>query len=319
MSTAKVNSTALVRDAMNAVREFDKAILAHSTWIKLLHRGLICGAAVEPGDMREDAHRHCEFGAWFYSERLDKYRSDPAFTRIEVVHTAMHGAARAMLAQHEADQSIGVQVYDHFMDLVIQFKQDARNFQYSLISQVCTIDHLTGAWNRHAMAMKLTEEFERTQRTGQPCALSMMDLDYFKRVNDAYGHPVGDEALRAVTGLVSGELRRNDSLCRYGGEEFLLLLPNTDLQSAGILLNRIREKMETTPLELPAGPTLRITASFGVACLTRDAAPEAVLEQADHALLTAKAEGRNRVCLWEMGVGEGIPGPGPLKSGPGIP
>ena len=309
----KADSTAQTREALNTVHEFDKAIFAHAIWLRNLHQALICGTAADSNTLLADAHRHCEFGQWFYGESLDKYRADPAVDRIRAVHKAMHGAARTMLAHRDADRVVSAEDYGRFMDLVIQFKQDIRNYQYGLISQVCTVDHLTGAWNRHAMSLKLSEEYERTQRTGQPCALCMMDLDFFKRVNDEFGHRVGDEALRAVTSLVNGELRRNDSLCRFGGEEFLILLPNTSLEEAGNLLNRIRQKLEATPLELPGGHVLNLTASFGVASLLRDATPEDVVEQADHALLAAKAQGRNRVCIWEVGP-EMEDGPGGASS-----
>ena len=299
---AKVDKPALTRDALNAVREFDRAILNHTTWLKQLHAGLICNTPVNAKNLLEDAHHRCNFGQWFYGHDMERFRADPACERIRKVHKTMHAAARDMLTHHGVERQVRVEEYERFMDLAIQFKQDVRNFQFFLISQVCTVDHLTGAWNRHAMAMKLTEEYERTLRTSQPCALCMMDLDYFKRVNDEFGHTVGDEALRAVTSLVNTELRSNDSLCRYGGEEFLILMPNTDLENAAILLNRIREKLETMPLVLPSGQNIQITASFGVASMVRSEVPEDVMEQADHALLAAKAQGRNKVCLWDVGA-----------------
>ncbi len=305
MSSTKADKTALTRDALTAVREFDKAILNHTSWLKQVHTGLICNTPADEFNLREDAHHQCDFGQWFYGSAMEKFRGEPAWERIREGHRAMHAAVRNMLIHHRDVQQIRVEEYEHFMDLAIQFKQDVRNYQFLLISQVCTVDHLTGAWNRHAMAMKLTEEYERTLRTAQPCSLCMMDLDHFKRVNDEYGHKVGDEALQAVTSLVSSELRSNDSLCRYGGEEFLILLPNTTLAQAEILLNRIRSKMEQMPVASLSGQNIHITASFGVASMVRFESPEDVLEQADHALLAAKAQGRNQVCLWDIGVEPG--------------
>jgi len=302
MSAAKADKTAQTRDALTAVREFDRAILAHTTWLKQLHTGLICGTPPDPSNLRTDAHHHCVFGKWFYSESMTKYRSDLAYERIRRMHKSMHDAARKMLSNHEMSQAVRSEDYERFMDLAIQFKQDVRNLQYHLISQVCTVDHLTGAWNRHAMAMKLGEEYERAQRTGLPCAICMMDLDHFKRVNDEFGHKAGDEALQAVTSLVNSELRSYDSLCRFGGEEFLILMPDADLGQAEILLNRIRERLAATPVVLTTGQTLWITASFGAASLFHHLSPEDALENADHALFAAKAQGRNKVCLWDMGT-----------------
>jgi len=188
------------------------------------------------------------------------------------------------------------------MDLAFQFKQDVRVYQYALINQVCTVDHLTGAWNRHAMAMKLAEESERTQRSGQACALCMIDIDHFKRINDQHGHKVGDEVLQAFTSIISIELRKYDSLFRYGGEEFLMLLPNTSLDNAALLLNRIREKLAATPITSSKGQVINLTASFGVAQFIGHEAIEDILEYADHALLAAKANGRNNVCAWEVPI-----------------
>lgn len=266
-----------------------------------MHASLICKTPHNAQNTLSDAHRHCEFGQWFYGPSMDKFRADPACQRIHEVHKDMHDAARVMLGNHDAEQHVQLHDYERFMDLAIQFKQDVRNYQFQLISQVCTVDQLTGAWNRYAMAMKLTEEMERTQRGGQPCALCMMDLDHFKQVNDTHGHHAGDEVLQAVVGVVREELRSYDSVCRFGGEEFLILLPNTDLAQAEALLNRLREKLMATPVRLPSGQSLTLTASFGVALLMRDVVLEEVLEQSDHALLAAKAQGRNRVCIWDVG------------------
>lgn len=128
----------------------------------------------------------------------------------------------------------------------------------------------------------------------------MMDIDHFKRVNDQFGHKVGDEVLQAFTSIVSTELRRYDSLFRYGGEEFLMLLPNTTLDNAALLLNRIRETLAGTDIQVGNGQTIRLTASFGVAHLVCKETVEDALEHADHALLAAKAGGRNQVCVWDM-------------------
>ena len=301
MSAVKTENPGRTRDVLRAVHEFDKAILNHTLWLKKLHANLICGTPVTPANLLEDAHHHCEFGQWFYGQSLEKFRPDPACDRIRMTHKAMHDAARNMVFNRDAEQRIRPEDYDDFMDLAIQFKQEVRGFQFSLISRICSVDLLTGTWNRQAMHVKLAEEAERTHRSGQPCAMCMMDLDHFRRINEEFGHAAGDEILQYVTDLVSAELRAEDSLFRYGGEVFLLLLPNSTLRESTRLLNRIREKLAATPLRLPSGDIVRLTASFGVASLVPDEPPEDALEQVDHALLAAKAQGRNRVCVWDMG------------------
>lgn len=288
------------RNTLSAIRELDIAIAHHINWLKRLHTTLITNQTPAPEDLADHAHRLCEFGRWYYGEALAYHQEDAAFADIEMVHHAMHDAARLLLSHRNQEKPIDAAEYERFMDLAIQFKQEVRVFQYALINRVCTVDHLTGAWNRHAMAMKLAEESERTQRSGQCCALCMMDIDYFKRVNDQYGHKVGDEVLQAFTSIITTELRKYDTLFRYGGEEFLMLLPNTTLENAATLLNRIRETLAATPICTESGITLSLTASFGVAQLACNEAIEDALEHADHALLAAKAEGRNKVCVWEV-------------------
>ncbi|MBU1665335.1 MAG: diguanylate cyclase [Gammaproteobacteria bacterium] len=290
------------RNTLAAIRELDIAIANHINWLRRLHAALITDTPCPASDLRVDAHHRCEFGVWYYGDGMAQHVGEAGFAEIEKTHHDMHDAARLLLTHRVSGAPINIEEYEHFMDLAIQFKQDVRVYQYALINQVCTVDHLTGAWNRHAMAMKLTEESERTQRSGQVCALCMMDIDHFKRVNDEHGHKVGDEVLQAFTSIVSIELRRYDTLFRYGGEEFLMLLPNTNLENAALLLNRIRETLAATPITSSSGQVVNLTASFGVSQLASHEAIEDALEHADHALLAAKANGRNRVCTWDVPV-----------------
>ena len=288
------------RNTLAAIRELDIAIANHINWLRRIHAALITNTPCPAEDMRVDAHHLCEFGLWYYGEGMEQHQNEAEYAAIEKVHHAMHEAARQLLSHRIAGAPIDIAEYELFMDLAFQFKQDVRVYQYSLINQICTVDHLTGAWNRHAMAMKLAEESERTQRSGQCCALCMLDIDYFKRVNDQHGHQVGDEVLQAFTSIVSLELRKYDSLFRYGGEEFLMLLPNTTLDNAALLLNRIRDTLASTPITCHNGTEIKLTASFGVAQLACHEPIEDALEHADHALLAAKANGRNQVCVWEV-------------------
>ncbi len=290
------------RNTLAAIRELDVSIANHISWLRQLHAALITDTPCPANDLREDAHQHCEFGQWYYGEGMAQHQGEAGYGEIEATHRDMHNAARLLLGHRVSGAPINIAEYEQFMDLAFQFKQDVRVYQYNLINQVCTIDHLTGAWNRHAMAMKLAEESERTQRSGQACALCMIDIDHFKRINDQYGHKVGDEVLQAFTSTISRDLRKYDSLFRYGGEEFLMLLPNTSLDNAALLLNRIREKLAATPITSSKGQVVHLTASFGVAQLVGHEAIEDILEYADHALLAAKAKGRNRVCVWEIPV-----------------
>jgi len=302
MQANQSDKSLYTRNTLAAIRELDIALAHHINWLRQIHTTLITDVPCPPADLRLDAHHHCEFGQWYYGEGMAHHQHEAGFAEIEQSHQSMHDAGRLLLSHRVTGAPINLAEYELFMDLAIGFKQEVRTFQYSLINQVCTVDHLTGAWNRHAMVMKLAEESERTQRSGQCCALCMMDIDHFKRVNDQYGHKVGDEVLQAFTSIVSIELRKYDSLFRYGGEEFLMLLPSTTLDNAALLLNRIRETLAAKPITASGGQVIHLTASFGVAQLACHEPIEDALEHADHALLAAKANGRNKVCVWEMPV-----------------
>ncbi len=156
-------------------------------------------------------------------------------------------------------------------------------------------DSLTGTSNRRHFVEAAEQELARARRYGHPSSLLMLDIDHFKSINDTHGHAVGDEALRTFTAACRALLRESDLLGRTGGEEFAILLPETDVAGARMVAERIRRC--TAELLVPARTeTVRFTVSIGVACCaagTRDV--DAMLSSADEALYRAKAAGRNRV------------------------
>lgn len=157
-------------------------------------------------------------------------------------------------------------------------------------------DPLTGLFNFRYLMEALEDEMERTRRTGVPFSLIMGDLDWFKQVNDTYGHEAGNQALAHAARVWRRLLRRIDLLCRYGGEEFVVLLPGTRLGQAAVAAERLREGLEGHPAEV-GDDRIRLSASFGVDCFygTESLTGRGFLDRADQWLLKAKAEGRNRV------------------------
>ena len=133
------------------------------------------------------------------------------------------------------------------------------------------------------------------QRTHQPCSLGLMDVDYFKQINDEHGHAVGDEVLKSLCGTVQGLLRETDIFARLGGEEFGVLLPNTNLDGATILAERLRSSVAKTRFSLNKGE-LNYTVSIGVAMQRpTDGSFEDCLKRADRAMYKAKEKGRNKI------------------------
>ncbi len=168
------------------------------------------------------------------------------------------------------------------------------------LEQLATTDPLTGIANRRKMTEHIGKELERVRRLRHPLALLMVDIDHFKRINDTYGHEAGDRALVAVAGMLSASLRAVDTVGRFGSEEFVLLMPETDLETAGLAAERLREAASQLVVEVDGGLTIALTISVGVAASRPQHAPDtasSLLVRADRALYQAKAEGRDRVVL----------------------
>jgi diguanylate cyclase (GGDEF)-like protein len=155
-------------------------------------------------------------------------------------------------------------------------------------------DGLTGLMNRRALDEALADEEHRAQRLEAPFAVLMVDADHFKSINDCFGHAAGDRALQHLAALMAAQMRDIDRLGRYGGEEFLVLLPGTDLPQAEVVAGRLRERVEAVPLMWQQAP-LKLTVSIGIAAWAgADDALASVLARADAALYSAKRAGRNR-------------------------
>ncbi|HEV7602001.1 MAG TPA: GGDEF domain-containing protein [Bradyrhizobium sp.] len=165
---------------------------------------------------------------------------------------------------------------------------------YRRIEELAELDELTGSFNRRCIMRMLEDEIARAHRSKTPFSVALIDLDWFKRINDAYGHPTGDEVLRTFAITVFANIRSIDRFGRYGGEEFLLILPDTPHDVAARILDRQREIV--AELDWSAFSSgLRVTISAGVATLAPNEAPDALLARADNALYAAKARGRNRI------------------------
>jgi diguanylate cyclase len=162
------------------------------------------------------------------------------------------------------------------------------------IEQYAELDELTGAMNRRTIMGTLDDEMMRAQRSGRPCSIALIDLDHFKRINDFYGHPIGDEVLRTFAITVFANIRVVDKLGRYGGEEFLIVLPETSADAASHLLNRLRQLIETVDWSAIT-PNCPVTISAGIAEIRGDDSADSVLIRCDRALYRAKDAGRNCV------------------------
>lgn len=166
-----------------------------------------------------------------------------------------------------------------------------------MLAQRAHLDGLTGLWNRSHLDVRLRECVDAARRHNRPLSLVMVDVDHFKRLNDNYGHPFGDRVLQEVAHMLEEIARSEDIVCRYGGEEFAIILSETDQQEAAAVAERFRTRLDGHIW--PQHEDLRVTASFGVSSLSLVAikSPEGLLNSTDTALYEAKRTGRDHVVI----------------------
>jgi len=170
--------------------------------------------------------------------------------------------------------------------------------------RLAVTDGLTDLFNHREFQRRLEDEVKRCARYARCCSLLMIDIDHFKHFNDTYGHPVGDQVLRRVAGILQENTREMDAPARYGGEEFVVILPETEGEYAAVAAERIRKAIAGTPFCQSEGREgLAITVSVGVAAYPEDAATrEELISHSDRALYIAKRSGRNRICRYEKSM-----------------
>ncbi len=164
------------------------------------------------------------------------------------------------------------------------------------LKQMALTDPLTGLSNRRSIEPQLEGEVSRARRHRVPLSILLADLDHFKKVNDSHGHSVGDEVLREIARRIEATLRREDRAARWGGEEFLILLPETNMAQARIVAEKIRHAIDEAPITCDK-VRIGMTISLGIADWHEDASTDELIQRADLALYQAKSEGRNRVCV----------------------
>ena len=216
------------------------------------------------------------------------------------VNKRLDGVGQAFESFREQEERIGQESAAGARALaerVIELQQKTRDAEAMIEEQrrLANTDTLTRLPNREAWANRLQQEFERWQRYRRPLALAVCDIDRFKNVNDRFGHAVGDAVLRAVGDCVSSQIRKTDFVARFGGEEFVFLLPETTPEQAKGAMEKVREAVASLNIDAGGRRDIKITASFGVAGFADDDEADRVFTRADSALYQAKSAGRDRV------------------------
>lgn len=187
-------------------------------------------------------------------------------------------------------------VFRQLLVKIRRFDIVVSRFDQGITSSLTNVDELTGLLNRVAMEQDIEREQAQAQRTGKPLSIAMLDADHFKAVNDDYGHNFGDQVLEVLADRFEENIRPRDRAYRYGGEEFIILLPETSTSQAGEVMERLRQKTAATRIESTEASLMQ-TVSIGVSQLASDENYEAAIERADKALYKAKESGRNQVII----------------------
>ena len=274
--------------------ELDHVIDLHNKWYKNLLRVLICRVPPDQPDLRGDAHLQCAFGKWLKSHTATSLIENQELVSIQDVHEKVHNDARNFLRLILDGEVVPVNEWDYFESNREKMRQKILTARHGFAEIAKNRDPLTEIQTRAGLLTELRKQHDLLLRGKQTCALAMLDLDHFKRINDSLGHPAGDAVLVSVVQCVKSQLRSYDQIYRYGGEEFIVCLPNTTIDQASEIVERLRLSISNLDFEFGE---IQVTASFGVTVLSKLQSVEQSIGRADKALYEAKARGRNCVVL----------------------
>lgn len=275
--------------------ELDAAVEAHMDWTRRVLRCTVLQAT--PGDdvMAPEAHTLCRFGDWFRRHRDHFEKLDAlSMARIETVHQTMHDAIRAICGNVLAGRPgrmTDLQAFELAQDELLAL---LARFKTLILTRAARRDVLTGLPLRHGLEHDFGQLRKETARAGLRLYVVMIDIDRFKRVNDTWGHPVGDTVLRHLADTLLQCVRGNEPLYRFGGEEFLVLAQCRTVEAAGQTAERIVSAVRAAPAPLPDGSMLPLTVTAGLAEAAEGETLTAVIERADAALYQGKQAGRDR-------------------------
>ncbi len=280
--------------------ELDRAITANRKWLSDFHRGLISNADITEEFLQENSHELTQFGHWLYNGSHPLLATNSGVQAIEEHYRNLHAEARKLAASRLAGSELPMECYNAFVTHLSEHQEKVTQFRDILIETKGIFDPLTGLMGRQSLMLILSKEKSCVSRGLHECAIALIDIDYFKKVNDSYGHQSGDAALCYLAQSIRFNLRPYDSSFRYGGEEFLVCLPNTSRENALMVMERLRQEVEEMPIDLPTGEEINMTISIGIAMMEADVKVEDTIAKADKSLYSAKANGRNRVELAEL-------------------
>jgi diguanylate cyclase len=291
-----VGARGSIKDILEAgfITDLDAAVEAHMDWTR---RVLRCAVLHEPPE--EDvlallAHTLCHFGRWLVSNRAHFEECDAQNTRrLEDVHHSMHDAIRSICTDVQAGRPGQRADLDRFEQTQSELIRLLADFKTRFLAIAVRHDPLTGLPLRHDIESEYVQIQKSCRRNNSLLYAVMIDVDHFKRINDRYGHPVGDTALRHLADTLKRSVRPDEPLYRFGGEEFLLLMQCHSPEAAAAPMRRIIHAVRNDPVPMPHGDPLTLTVTMGLARADDEESVHSVIERADRALYRGKTTGRN--------------------------
>ena len=287
--------------ASEILAAIDFALAHHAEWLQGWHRAVACKLPSAVDGLAHDPPALAEIADWpsvghgFLARQL--------FQELGAAFLEMRTCGLALLPKAAAVGAVEPGQYDVFAEKTANFERLAHRIRQTFEQAAIDLDPLTGVRGRRNMMDELEREKARAARTETSFGLAMCDIDQFKSVNDRFGHRIGDAVLLAVVSRLAGRLRPYDSLFRYGGEEFLIALPDSTLAMTMSIAKRLCRAVRAAPIAMENGPAVEITASLGICMVDGSIALADAIERADRALYAAKRRGRNRVVAWHPSLG----------------
>lgn len=290
---AALKGTDQTEDFIGALSGLEDVLRTQSVWLRDWHEYLF--ARIADSASTEELPPTIDPRAWHACTIHRLLHENASLRRAQLLFMAMLRQSGLVMERTATTRAVPLADYHRFMTTVSSWQALVRELQNEAWNRLANIDPLTGLANRAAMLRKLGIESERYARHGHPCCVAVVDIDHFKAINDCFGHGAGDRALKSIAGLLATSVRPYDEVFRYGGEEFVICLPSTDLRTSWAIAERLRLRVQDWSVPLADGQTIRATISIGIAPLTACDGVQAALETADRALYVAKRSGRNTI------------------------
>ena len=277
------------------ISALDDAVEKHMNWSRRILRCAVLHTSPGEDVLAPMAHDLCQFGRWMAPNLANLEVLDAHDTkRLQLVHQAMHDAIRSICTDILSGQPGQSAALDQFEQSQAEMLGLLAKFKTLVLSNAVRHDPLTGLPLRHGIESNFSLCQKDAKRNHTLLYVAMIDVDHFKRINDTYGHPVGDLVLRHLADTLTRTLRSNEPLYRFGGEEFLWLLQCNSAAEAELSARRIVTTIRTTPVPIPDGAPLTLTITLGLAQVGEQEEISSAIKRADGALYEGKNSGRDR-------------------------